>query len=268
MNKNLEIIFQDTQKFYTSNEYLLEAGKKSKENQKCYKAGEKIDCDKNRFEAEGKIIISTKRTFEAAENYSKEGKKVAVLNFANAFNPGGGVLYGSRAQEESLCRISNLYDCITDPQMIKEFYTPHRNSLDDLANDDAIYSPDIIVFKSDVSLPNMRPQEEWFKADVITCAAPCIDFNEKNVTVRQLVDLHESRARQILNIALVNKIDVLILGAFGCGAFRNPPEIVAKVYKAVLKEYLHSFEIIEFAIYCPDKQARNFSVFNNIFAEN
>lgn len=264
MNHNLIKIFEDTQNTYKTNSFLIEAGNKTKENQICYKEGQEINCDKNRFPLDAKIVLSTKRTFEAAEKYVKEGKRVAVLNFANSFSPGGGVVHGARAQEECLCRVSNLYDCITSPQMIKNFYQPHIESLSDLANDDAIYSPEVVVFKSDISLPQIRPENEWFKVDVITCAAPYTNPYECKITLQKLKQLHESRAKQILNIALVNKADVLILGAFGCGAFKNPPEIVAKVYKEMLKEYSHSFEVIEFAIYCPDKESHNYMCFKEV----
>ena len=70
--------------------------------------------DKARFEDEAKIIVSTKRTFEAAAGYA--GQKVAVHNFASATNPGGGVTRGSSAQEECLCRCSVLYFCLSVPE--------------------------------------------------------------------------------------------------------------------------------------------------------
>ena len=70
--------------------------------------------DKARFTDEAKIIVSTKRTFEAAAGYA--GQKVAVHNFASATNPGGGVTRGSSAQEECLCRCSDLYFCLSVPE--------------------------------------------------------------------------------------------------------------------------------------------------------
>ncbi|MCR4752152.1 MAG: hypothetical protein K5852_07635 [Eubacterium sp.] len=36
--------------------------------------------------------------------------------------------------------------------------------------------------------------------------------------------------------------EVLILGAFGCGSFRNPPELAALVFREITEEYRRNFE--------------------------
>jgi len=268
-NFALAQIFADTKNLYSTNSKLVEVCKKSQENHKCYKQGEKIECEKNRFENEAKIVVSKKRTFEASEPYSKSGEKVAVLNFANSVYVGGGVVGGARAQEECLCRCSTLYDSISSKKMAEEFYIPHRkvepNFEDFLANDDVIFTPNVKVFKSDIDLPELLPENEWYDVDVLTCAAPCLNF-EGSISDEKLSELHKSRAEQILNVACTNKVDVLILGAFGCGAFANNPVVVANVYKKVLENYKHAFKTIEFAIYCRDYESRNFKVFSEIFS--
>ena len=52
--------------------------------------------------------------------------KVAVLNFASATNPGGGVKRGSSAQEEGLCRQSTLYPAISQEKCMKRFYDENK----------------------------------------------------------------------------------------------------------------------------------------------
>ncbi len=71
--------------------------------------------DDKKYDSRAKIVISHKRTYEAASSY--KGKKVAVLNFASASNPGGGVVKGSSAQEECLCRCSSLYFALNEKKM-------------------------------------------------------------------------------------------------------------------------------------------------------
>jgi uncharacterized protein (TIGR02452 family) len=76
--------------------------------------------------------------------------------------------------------------------------------------------------------------------------------------------LHEQRARRILTVAAQNKADVLILGAFGCGAFRNDPMVVAQAYNDVLAEFSHHFRTIEFAVYCRPHDDSNYRAFKEI----
>ncbi len=96
---------------------------------------------------------------------------VCVLNFASATNPGGGVKNGSAAQEESLCRCSTLYPTLKTRVLWDSFYSYHRQAESVLYSDACIYTPDIIVFKTDTEEPEMMEEKDWFKTDVITCAA-------------------------------------------------------------------------------------------------
>ena len=57
--------------------------------------------------------------------------------------------------------------------------------------------------------------------------------------------------------------DILVLGAFGCGAFQNDPEVVARAYKTALQEFPKVFKQIEFAVYCPPGGSRNYDVFRS-----
>ena len=78
---------------------------------------------------------------------------------------------------------------------------------------------------------------------------------------RELYTLHVKRAKHILHIAAANEADILILGAFGCGAFQNDPDTVAEAYGAALEEYRDRFHSIVFAIYCGGNDKSNFSAF-------
>ena len=134
--ENVEI-FEDTKRLCETNGKIRDALARSVENQKLIlEEMELPTVDKARFEDEAKIIVSTKRTFEAASSY--HGQKVAVHNFASATNPGGGVTRGSSAQEECLCRCSGLYFCLSVPEMMRGFYYPHRNAKNPINNADII----------------------------------------------------------------------------------------------------------------------------------
>ena len=220
-----------------------------------------------------KVIVSGKRSLEAAESYSKQGKKVCVLNFASATNPGGGVVNGSSAQEECICRCTTLYPCLNTNQMWNVFYSPHRKVANPLYNNDCIYTPDVCVFKSDTSFPEVLPKDEWWNVNILTCAAPNLRERPSNamnprvgdvavkITSAELEKLLTKRIRRIFEIAVANGNEVLILGAFGCGAFRNPPQIVAKVFNAVMQDYLCLFDTIEYAVHYTEHEVANFEAF-------
>ncbi len=228
-----------------------------------------------------KIQVSADKSFQAAMRLRKvyPEARIAVHNFASATNPGGGVTKGSRAQEESLCRCSTLYPCLNRSDLWQNYYQFHRNRHDVRYTDACIYSPDILIIKNDDDLPERLPEQEFCKVDVLTVAAPNLrpkPYNAMNpgkgeavqLTDRELADLHRSRARHMLSVAAANGDDVLVLGAFGCGAFQNNPRVVAQVYREVLseKDFKDRFLHVEFAVYHTVRETANFDAFKRMFS--
>lgn len=76
--------------------------------------------------------------------------------------------------------------------------------------------------------------------------------------------IHDKRLRRMLDTALAKGAETVILGAFGCGAFENNPEVVAMAAKNVLKDYLHAFCNLEFAVYCTPRDENNYRVFERV----
>lgn len=172
------------------------------------------------FAKDGELYdIGGQRTFVIGGAYSVDkvyayaGKKVCILNFASATNPGGGVTKGSSAQEEAICRCSTLYANLKEQYAWNAFYAPHRRAHDPLHNDDCIYTPGVMVFKSDTDYPQLLPEEKWYSVNVLTCAAPNLrerPSNEMNagdgdaavhISREDLQILHEKRMRRVLEIA-------------------------------------------------------------------
>lgn len=194
------------------------------------------------------ITVVENTTFAAAKRYIKDGK-VAVLNFANPENPGGGVQNGAMAQEECLCRSSILYPCLIDDGVFTEYYQYHRNLKSTFFSDRLIYTKDVTVFKDDKTIPQMMSEDKWFSVDVITCAAPYLG-KRKYTNLTALKKLFMTRIKNIFEAAIENDVDVMILGPFGCGTFGNPPLIVAQAFEKVILEnnYRKAFKHIVFAI--------------------
>ena len=270
-------VFNDTAKLCRENEVIKEALKASVLGQKLIREGTSLPAEKiqkEKYADKAQIIVSKKKSFETAAGYRKE--KVCVLNFASATNPGGGVELGASAQEECLCRCSGLYFALNTEEMWEGFYAPHRRERNPLHNDDIIYTPDILVFKSDYAIQELLPKQEWYQVNVITCAAPNLRGNPSNrynsgdgnqavkITEEELFALHVKRFTAILDVAAAEGNEVVILGAFGCGAFANSPNVVARAAKQVIANYMHCFKTIEFAVYSSSWDAPNYRIFDEV----
>ncbi|MBR1453104.1 MAG: TIGR02452 family protein [Lachnospiraceae bacterium] len=272
--RNVEI-FNDTLNVIKNSERLSKSVEEIIKNQKLILESEKLDVSVADRGKDAKVILSKKRTLEAASTYI--GKKICVHNFASATNPGGGVTKGANAQEECICRCTDLYLCLNTNEYLHKFYGEHRKAHNPIYNDDIIYSPSVDVFKTDTVEPVLMDDKDWFKVDVLTCAAPnlrSMPSNEMNpnsgdkpakLTDDEYIKILEKRVRKIFDVATYYNNDVLILGAFGCGAFMNKPNLVAEVFNKVMKDYLRKFEVIEYAVYCRDFETKNYDEFYKIF---
>ena len=269
-------IFRDTEKMCRTHPRLREAIALSRAGQRLILEGDAVSVPPGGNAAAGRLVVSPKRTFEAASAYART-MRTCVLNFASAGNPGGGVVNGSSAQEEALCRCSTLYFNLNTSAMWDGFYSPHRAARDPIHNDDAIWTPRVVVFKGDTALPRTLPEPEWYEVDVISCAAPNLREQPSNrmndgdgdrqvsLAPAKLRAIHERRLSRILDIAAANGAEAIILGAFGCGAFRNDPAVVAAAAATVVPRYRTRFKVIEFAIYCRPGDTRNIDAFKRAF---
>lgn len=252
-------VFRDTQAFYAENAILAEAVRASVRATELIGAEEYPALPTAGRGKRCEIAVTPSRTFEAAMRLRKKfpDKKIGVLNFASAMKPGGGVLRGSGAQEESLCRCSTLYPTLDRKWLWDKFYGVNRAANDPRHTDDCIYSPNVVICKTDEAVPKRLPPEQFVTVDVISCAAPDLRPKKRDgmfveIDHRILDDLHKKRAEHILRIAAAKGIDVLVLGAFGCGVFGNDPHTVASAWFKALEDYKKYFDRVEFAVYCRD----------------
>lgn len=272
-------IFEDTMQICEREGRLLAAIQDSRAKTKIYKEPLlEITKLEQHYEVPCKVTVSKHRTLEAAQLLSAAypQSRIGLLNFASATNPGGGVVRGSNAQEECLCRCTTLYPCLDVEHLWQEYYTFHRRRHNALYTNACIYTPGIIGIKADRQWPELMPEKDWFLVDVISCPAPNLREKSSNsmnpsagekvsIEDRELQELLEKRITGILQVAAGNGIDVLVLGAFGCGAFCNSPNMVAAAFKKALKDFEYSFKAVEFAVYCPPQDETNYQVFSSVF---
>jgi len=183
-----------------------------------------------------------------------EGAYVCMLNFASYKEPGGMFLQGSMAQEESLCHESLLYPVLSSNRIMGMFYQPHKKMLNRaLYHSDILYVPDVTFYRKGRSVA----------FDVITCAAPNKKVAQKyqNVSNQEVEQVMRHRIDPILYAAWSEGVQVLILGAFGCGVFGNDVRFVSQCFKELLQgKYRDCFPKVVFAV--PDE--KSFSVMREI----
>ncbi|SCY38791.1 TIGR02452 family protein [Paenibacillus polysaccharolyticus] len=223
--------------------------------------GEKLRKGGNpaRMEVTGETTLAA-----AARLTLEEGRTdVVCLNFASAKNPGGGFLGGSQAQEESLARATGLYPCIAQ---MTEMYEYNRKQRTCLYSDRMIYSPDVPVIRDDYD----RLLDQYYTTAFIT--APAVNAGvvkeRKEATDAEIKSVMKQRIRYILEVAAVQGHRTIVLGAFGCGVFRNEPAQVASYFAEVLDEegYRDYFDHIVFAIYDRSAGQRTLETFKRLLA--
>jgi uncharacterized protein (TIGR02452 family) len=189
-------------------------------------------------------------------------ERVVTLNFASARNPGGGFLGGAKAQEEDLCRSAALYPCLLTQ---RDYYEANRAQRSALYTDHLIYSPDVPFLRDE----SRRLLEQPFVASFITAPAPnagAVARNEPSEAPRVAPTL-ERRSRYVLAVAADHGHRVLVLGAWGCGAFRNDPNVVAPILREAIADpcFAGAFDRMVFAIYDSSKGQATMGAFRAAF---
>lgn len=198
------------------------------------------------------VIIDSIDSVAAIAKYN-EGK-VAVLNFSSYKHPGGMFIEGSSAQEECLCHASNLYNVLIHFQT--DFYDWNCKHLNrSLYLNRGLYSPDV----------KFKYKEKYYNCDVLTCAAPNKTSAQRycKVTNEENLNILDERINFLLGIAANQKVDTLILGAYGCGVFGQDPYEVATIFKKHLQTDKKCFKKVIFAI--PTGAGRFNENLNNFF---
>lgn len=201
---------------------------------------------------EMKIETTIDACYRLVVNEKKEN--VCALNFANAFHPGGGVSGFAVAQEEESCRASALYYSLVQQP---GFYEYHKNKGSNEASDYIIFSPEVPIWKTSKGV-----LFEPFTASFITAAA--VDC--RSGPNERAAEINDHRIKVILECAIENGVNHLILGAFGCGAFRNSPYDVANSFKKYLvEENMMSF--FDSVVFSFNVESQNSKVFSEVFSE-
>jgi len=193
-------------------------------------------------------------------------KRVCILNMANANSAGGGWKNGALAQEEALFYRTSL------SATLKQRYYP-------LPDEGGMYSPRVLVVRESMKnghgFMNLEEPKYLPMISVVSVAAVCRPDTKIDAGGRQRyasgadARLMTEKMRVILRMAVKNGHRQLILGALGCGAFGNPNEEVAKMWRAVLTEPEFRggwWQDVVFAVMDDGRSNGNFQVFSHYLA--
>lgn len=197
---------------------------------------------------------------------------LAVLNMASATNPGGGVYGGAGAQEEYLFRCSDYYRFLfqyarhfDSRQYDVEPNNRHRYPLE--RNFGGVYSQGVTVFRN-TEAHGYALLDEPCQMNFIAVAACNLRYDERGERLPDyLIEITRNKIRTIFRIAAANNQTRLVLGAFGCGAFGNPPAHIAELFRDILheEEFRSCFHEVYFAIINDHNDRHgNFQTFANI----
>lgn len=229
--------------------------------------------EKTEFKVLAQDCLAVAKTF-----VEQNDGKVAVLNMANRKNPGGGVYGGAGAQEEYCFRCSDYFRSLYQFVDYAPAYGVERShkSYPMDRNHGGIYSPNVTVFRGTEEEGYPFIEKPW-QVNFIAVAGihdPDTETKEdgREWLTEPMVAGTKNKIRTILNIAIDNEIDILVLGAIGCGAFNNPPHHVALLFKEIFAEpaYAHAFKKVVFAIK-KDHNSRNTDlakIFEEVFHLN
>lgn len=195
-------------------------------------------------------------------HYKNPDDKIAILNFASFKNPGGGYLSNSMAQEEAICYCTNLYPALESKR--ESWYKPHASQLHNgMYENQSLLSQNVTVIASGPG--SILPKSDCFTVDVLTCAAPnwtsALRYGSLSHSTLEATSIN--RVDYVMRILSYYRYDTVILGAFGCGVFKNDPGVVARAFKTSMQCY--DFKNVVFAI--PDRSSYNYRMFAKILGK-
>lgn len=184
-------------------------------------------------------------TIDCILKFREEGitGNIIALNFASAINPGGGYLIGSRAQEESLCRASMLYENLIKQ---KSFYKYNRENYTPLYNDRMIYVPNVPVIRNDkLQLLESLELASFIVSPAVNKRKAYAEGIRDDELINKTMDV---RIEKILTLAVSKKPSVIILGAYGCGVFGNDREVIYSLFERHIRRIVPEGIRVAFAV--------------------
>lgn len=222
-----------------------------------------------------KFTIVNQDSLKAAKAFVDAGKNPLVLNFANEWKPGGGARLGTMGQEEELFRCTNYDDSLNpfvNKTLADQLEKVGENPLYHIPETGAILSPRVTVFRN--GSPDYAFLEKTFEVGMLASAAYDLRPEKQGTVTASIMTLDyetgtKEKIRTQLGVAAKFGYTNLVLGAFGCGVFKNEPTKIAGWYNEILEsEFPGVFEHITFAILVTkEAEQKNLQIFKETFRD-
>lgn len=209
------------------------------------------------------LNLSHKSAYSLSDNAKKEP---LILNFADSFMPGGLARSGAKAQEEDLCRQSSLLLSL-ESHTAEEFYNHNRMNKSPIGTDAFILTPKVEIIRDRQGNFLDKP----CIAAVLTCAAPDIRKGLHGIDKGAYRHLLRHRIEGMLKFASHEGYTRIVLGAWGCGVFANPPALISDVFYEIFRNgnFKELFDTVIFAVLDSSKEKKTFNEFyRNFGGEN
>ena len=251
-----KLLFRSTVKISKDGRYVTSSGKEvvledTDSMSSCLYSEELIVDKKSEYTTKVKVVNAD--CLVIARDLVTDGEEVGILNMCSYKSPGGSVWNGKCGQEEYLVNCSDYYKDLFRYGLKAEEYglIPAVDKYPLNLHYGGIFTGNVTVFR-DCAEAGYRLLEDPFKVSMI--GVPAINspgtvlINNELRIVEEDVSVVKDKIRTIFNIAIKHNVYSLILGAWGCGGYKNPPKHVAELFKEVINEYDGVFRNVYFAV--------------------
>ena len=265
-----EMVGRATQQIITRGSYITEAGTEHDIQESLHQAhAQMVTFRPDTVIPQGTAKYSQAMTFVhnqtalmVAHARQRRGYRVALLNFTNPRNLGGGWLHGVQSQEAALARSSGLMHCLSS----HSWYRNRTHRTNPFYDDTVIVTPHVPVFRGhEGDLLETPLHYAMISAAAVHATNVQLYMPQREAEIPLQM---ARRATRIIEAAATTNANVLILGAWGTGEFGHTPELIATAFQVALESRAtRAFAIIDFAIPDIAPMTPVYAAFRNRFHE-
>jgi uncharacterized protein (TIGR02452 family) len=217
--------------------------------------------EKTKIDVRKEVTIAGCEFLNTFKKAYDKNLKIGVLDFASFIRPGGHFTdpENGSTQEEHLCRCSLLYNALCDIKCKGVFEINNKfNSEGKRYFTDHIISVGNVLIIRDANEKLLKSGDLYEVTVYVSAAA---DGRWEGFNEIEGYKIMETRIDKIFKSAIVDGMDMLVLGAIGCGINGLDANKIGEIFKKKINEYDGYFERIIFSILGENE----FNIFKRVF---